>query len=162
MPQDGRRTGGRAIPWLFAGFFGVVIAANAVMVYLAVSSFTGLQTEDHYLRGLAYNRVLEADRAQRALGWQVAVDFRPTGARRGRIVAEARDAAGTPLADAVVVAHLVRPAASGHDMDVILTAGPEGTHAAEVELPLPGLWELQTRIVHRSGVYRLAQRISAP
>lgn len=162
MPHDASSKGGRTIPWLFAAFFAVVIVANAVMVYVAVSSFTGLQTEDHYLRGLAYNRVLEAERAQQALGWQVAVDFRPTGARRGRIVAHARDAAGAPLTDAVVVAHLIRPAESGHDMDVTLTAGPDGTHAAEVELPLPGLWEIQTQIVLHSDVYRLAQRISAP
>lgn len=161
MPHNGKR-GGRAIPWLFAGFFGVVILANAVMVYFAVASFTGLQTEDHYLRGLAYNRVLEADRAQQALGWEVAVEFRPTGARRGRIVAHARDAGGAPLADAVIVAHLVRPAQSGHDMDVTLTAGRDGVHAAEVELPLAGLWEIQTQITHRSGTYRTAQRISAP
>jgi len=162
MPQDRNGTAGRAIPWLFVAFFAVVIAANAVMVYFAIASFTGLQTENHYLRGLAYNRVLEAERAQKALGWQVAVDFRSTGARRGLIVAHVRDATGAPLADAAVVAHLIRPAEGGHDMDVALTAGPDGTHAAEVELPLPGLWEIQTQIVHRSDVYRMARRINAP
>jgi len=159
--QDGKRAG-RAIPWLFAGFFGVVILANAIMVYFALSSFTGLQAENHYLRGLAYNRVLEAERAQEALGWNVAVTFESTGPRRGRIVARVLDAAGAPLVDAEVVAHLVRPAESGHDMNVTLAAGRGGVHAADVELPLPGLWEIQTQIVHRSDVYRTAQRISAP
>lgn len=159
--HDGKRNG-RAIPWLFASFFGVVIAANATMVYFAVSSFTGLQTEDHYLRGLAYNRVLEAERAQRALGWEVAVEFEPTGGRRGRIVARARDAAGAPLIDAVIVAHLMRPAETGYDMDVALAAKRDGVYAGNVELPLPGLWEIQTQIMHRSGVYRTAKRISAP
>lgn len=164
MPRADERAdpGGRTIPWLFAGFFGVVILANAVMVYIAVTSFTGLQTRNHYLRGLAYNTVLEADRVQRALGWDVAVTFESTGPRRGRIVAHARDAAGAPLDGAAVIAHLVRPAESGHDMDIALAAGRDGIHAAEVELPLPGLWEIQIQIVHRSGVYRTAQRVSAP
>lgn len=159
--HDSKRDG-RVIPWLFAGFFGVVIMANATMVYFAVSSFTGLQTEDHYLRGLAYNRVLEAERAQQALGWEITVEFQSTGPLRGHIIVHARDAAGAPLGDATIVAHFVRPAESGYDMDIRLSAERDGVQTAEVELPLPGLWEIQTQIVHPSGVYRTARRISAP
>lgn len=152
----------RLVPWLIAAFFGVVVLANGAMVYLAVSSFTGLQTEGHYVRGLAYNRVLEAERAERALGWDVTVEFRQTGDRRGQIVARARDADGLPLDDAVVTARLVRPTQNGFDLQITLAAGRGGIYAADVELPLPGLWEIQTQIVHRSDVYRTAQRTVAP
>ncbi|UCH75254.1 MAG: FixH family protein [Rhodospirillales bacterium] len=153
---------GHWIPWLIVAGFGVVILANAAMIYLALSSFTGLQTEGSYLRGRDYNRVLAAERAERALGWDVTVDFESTGAKRGRIVTRMRDAAGDPLEDAVVVAHLVRPAQQGHDMDIALDATGAGTHAADVELPLPGLWEIQTQITHRFGSYRTVHRIVAP
>ncbi|MDH3229789.1 MAG: FixH family protein [Alphaproteobacteria bacterium] len=152
MPRD------RWIPWLIVAFFGIVVLANGVMVYLAVSSFTGLQTEGPYLRGLAYNRVLEAERAERALDWSVTVEFRPTGDRRGRIVARAQDAAGAPLVGAAVTARLVRPTQAGYDMQVTLAAESGGTYAADVELPLSGLWEIRTQIVHRSDVYRTAHR----
>jgi nitrogen fixation protein FixH len=156
VPRD------RWIPWLIVGFFGIVVLANGVMVYLAVSSFTGLQTEGPYTRGLEYNRVLEAERAERALGWNVTVKFEPTGDRRGHIVARARDAVGAPLDGAVVTAHLVRPTQHGYDMQVTLAAESGGIYAADVELPLSGLWEIQTQIVHRSDVYRTAQRTVAP
>ncbi len=156
------RRQGRWIPWLIVAFFGVVIAANGVMVYIATTTFTGLQTEGHYLKGLAYNRVIEAERAEQALGWQVTVRFESTGERRGRIVAHAEDAAGAPLADAVVVAHLVRPTQDGYDMSITLTSEDNGLYAAEIELPLPGLWEIQTQIVHPSGTYRTAQRRVTP
>ena len=152
----------RRIPWLIFAFFGVVIVANGVMVYIAVSSFTGLETEGPYNRGLAYNRVLEAERAERALGWNVSVAFEPNGDRRGRVVARARDAAGAPLEGAAVTARLVRPTQNGYDMQVTLAAEGGGIYAADIELPLPGLWEIQTQIVHRSDVYRTAQRTAAP
>ena len=163
-PPETDRDGPRDlwIPWLIAAFFGIVVLANGVMVYLAMSSFTGLQTEGPYNRGLAYNRVLEAERAERSLGWRVTVEFGPTGDRRGHIVVHARDAAGAPLDDAVVTARLVRPTQTGYDMQVTLAARNGGIYAADVELPLPGLWEIQTQIVHRSDVYRSAQRTVAP
>ncbi len=158
--RDGPRD--RWIPWLIAAFFGVVVLANGVMVYLATSSFTGLQTEGPYNRGLAYNRVIEAERAERALGWDVTVEFAPAGDRRGRIVARALDAAGAPLDAAAVTMRLVRPTQQGYDMQVTLAAEGGGIYAADVELPLPGLWEIQTQIVHRSDVYRTTQRTVAP
>jgi nitrogen fixation protein FixH len=157
---DGPR--GRWIPWLIVAFFGVVIVANGTMIYIAVSSFTGLQTENSYVRGLEYNQVLEAERAERALGWNVTVQFEPTGDRRGRIVARAQDAAGAPLDDAIVTARLVRPTQQGYDIQVTLAAESGAVYAANVELPLPGLWEIQTQITHRSEVYRTAQRTFAP
>ncbi len=160
IATDGPRD--RWIPWLIVGFFGIVIVANAVMVFFAMSSFTGLQTEGHYLRGLEYNRVLEAERAERALGWTVSVEFSSTGARRGRIAARVRDAAGAPVDGAAVTADLVRPARQGYDMRVTLAAKSGGIYAADVELPLSGLWEIQTQIVRRSDVYSTVTRTVAP
>ena len=150
------------IPWLIVAFFGFVVAANGIMVYIAMSSFTGLQTEGPYVRGLEYNQVLAAERAERALGWTVTVEFRPAGGGRGRIVARAQDAAGAPLDGAVVTVRLVRPTQDGYDMKVTLADESGGIYAADVELPLPGLWEIQTQIVHRSDTYRTAQRTAAP
>jgi nitrogen fixation protein FixH len=157
---DGPRD--RWIPWLIVWFFGIVIVANGVLVFFATSSFTGLQTEGHYLRGLAYNEVLEAERAERALGWSVSVEFSSTGARRGRIAARVRDAAGAPVDRAAVTADLVRPARHGDDMRVTLAAQGGGLYAADVELPLSGLWEIQTQIVRRSDAYSTVQRTVAP
>lgn len=158
--RDGRRD--RWIPWLIVGFFGIVVLANGVMVYLALASFTGLATDHAYLRGLAYNRVLAAERAEEALGWTVSVAFVPAGEGRGRIVAQATDAAGLPLEGADVVATLVRPTQEGYDMTVALAAEGGGIYAAGVELPLPGLWEIRTQIARRSDVFRTALRTLAP
>lgn len=163
-PVESRRDGPRDrwIPWMIVAFMGVVVAANGVMVYFATTSFTGLQTEDHYIRGLEYNRVLEAERAEQALGWTVTVEYSSTGVRRGLVVAHAQDGAGAPLDGAVVTARLVRPTQAGHDMVVALAGQGNGVYATEIELPLSGLWDIQTQIQHRSDIYHTAQRTLAP
>jgi len=42
---------GRLYPWIFVAAMGLVILVNAVMIWFAVHSFTGLATEDPYDKG---------------------------------------------------------------------------------------------------------------
>lgn len=150
------------IPWLFAAFFGIVLTVNGILAYLAVSTFTGLETTDYYRKGLAYNEVLDAQREQAALGWDVAFAFEPDGAQRGLLAVRATDRAGRPLDGATVTATLVRPTQAGYDMEVTLAQVGAGSYEAELELPLRGQWDIRTRIEHRSGAFRTVQRIVTP
>jgi nitrogen fixation protein FixH len=149
------------VPWLIVAGFAVVILVNGIMVYFAMASFTGLQTEGHYQRGLDYNEVLAGERARDALGWTVDLDFQETGDGRGRLSVQAADKAGNPLKDAGVMVRLARPVQAGYDMDVTLPAAGDGLYAAEVELPLRGQWDILARIRHPSGNYSTAKRIVA-
>lgn len=161
-PQERERSArDRWIPWSIVAGFAVVILVNGIMIYIAVASFTGLQTEEHYKRGLEYNRVLEADRAQEALGWTVGMDVEQIGERRVHVSLQASDSQGNPLNGANVNARLVRPVQAGHDMDVSLVAAGNGTYETDVELPLQGQWDILAQITHRSGSYRTAKRIVA-
>lgn len=154
---SGRRDD-RWIPWLFVGFFAVVLIANGTLAYLATASFTGLQTDDHYRKGLAYNRVLAAERAQSVLGWSVSVDFTVLGTRDGRLVVRATDRDGMPLEGAAVTARLIRPTQSGYDMEIDLAPAGGGAYTADLELPLRGQWDIRTQIAHRSGTHRAVKR----
>ena len=55
----------RWIPYAFLGFFAVVLLANGAMIWLAFATWTGLETEGAYQKGLAYNRTLAETEAQR-------------------------------------------------------------------------------------------------
>ncbi len=69
LPMTTERS--RWIPWAFLAFFAVVLLANGTMIWLAFATWTGLETEGAYQKGLAYNRTLEQAEAQAALGWRV-------------------------------------------------------------------------------------------
>lgn len=147
------------IPWLFVGFFGVVLSANLILAYVAVSSFTGLETDRYYQKGLEYNRVVAAERRQAALGWTVSVAFEPTGAQRGDLSVLAFDVDGNPLSGATVTAQLFRPTQAGYDKHITLNPAGAGIYKAEVELPLRGQWDIRTQIERRPDVYRTVERI---
>ena len=63
----------RWIPWAFAGGFAIVFAVNALMIYLAVSTFTGVTVTHAYERGRGYEAVLAEAARQDALGWRATV-----------------------------------------------------------------------------------------
>jgi nitrogen fixation protein FixH len=71
LDYDPRRS--RWIPWAFVGAFAVIIAVNLVLVYAALSTFTGVTTGRSYDRGRAYNAVLAEAARQDALGWRARV-----------------------------------------------------------------------------------------
>lgn len=152
----------RLIPWLFVLGFLVVILVNAVMVYVALGSFSGLVTDRPYDRGRAYNTTLEARAKQDALGWtaRFAIDAQGDGTQR--LLLEVTDREGAPIAGATVDATLVRPVERGHDRGAALSERGAGRYAGTVALDLPGLWE--ARIVVQRGTDRFAaiKRVMVP
>jgi nitrogen fixation protein FixH len=131
-----------------AGFL-VVIAVNGALVFFAEDTFSGLETESAYERGLNYNKALAAQAAQDQLGWryQAAISDEAGGQRTLRI--RMIDHNGRPLEDIKLEAHLIRPSNDGMDVSVTPQLTGDGTYVAEFALPAPGQWDL--RLVARRG-----------
>ena len=142
---------GRHVLYGLLAFFGVVAAANAVFIYLAIDSFTGLSTDNPYQRGVAYNETLEARSAQRALGWRAEVAFEEASYGRGVLHATLRDRNGVPLEDLQVKGQVRRPTHSGYDQDVVLARAADGVYAVELALPLRGQWDVRLTAEARDG-----------
>jgi nitrogen fixation protein FixH len=150
---------GRWIPWTFVGFFLVIFAVNGVLVWAALSSWTGLETTDSYERGLVYNRALKAEKEQVALGWRAGFGFDQTGARHGTLELRLQGRDATPVRGAKVDAEIVRPTTEGYDFDVALKEQAPGLYRAEIQAPLPGQWEARIAARARGETYRLSPRI---
>lgn len=140
---------GSWIPWIFVGGFGVVLVVNAIMVYVAATTWTGIAVNRAYDKGLTYNRNLEAAARQEALGWEATLAAEVTGALAGTVEVALRDAAGAPVHRADVVVAFERPTHEGHDFAVALAPSGAGTYTAPFAAPLPGLWDL--RLVATKG-----------
>lgn len=152
------RSGGW-IPWLFIGFFGLVLSANTVMIWLALSTWTGLETEDAYQKGLAYNRGLEAARVQAALGWRADLEVGQRGGGRATLALDLKDRTGNFIRAAEVRARFIRPTHQGHDVQTELIHQPDGIWRGEVTLGLAGVWDVEIGVVSRRGSYRLERRV---
>lgn len=141
------------IPWVFVGGMLVVVAVNAVMIYLALSTFTGLTTAQSYDRGRAYNRVLEEAARQEALGWTAQV-----AARGERLSVTVTDREGRAV-EGILAAELVRPI-EGTRVPLGATDPRAGFALPDLR---PGQWEFRGTLTDREGRHLdIRQRLLLP
>ncbi len=133
MKTDVKGTGGKLILLYFVAFFGVIIAVNVVFMYFAVTTFTGLVTEDPYEKGLAYNKVLEKAKAQPKLIQNAVYE---NGVLRWSL----SDEDNISLDSAAVTAQIMRPVKSGFDFEVKLEYKGGNIYEAKLDLPMHGAW----------------------
>jgi nitrogen fixation protein FixH len=129
--------------------FGIVVAVNGALIYFAQSSFSGLDTERPYERGLDYNRALSGAAAQAELGWRGEITLAAAPDGRHEIAVRFADGEARPIDGLSVTAFLRRPASAGMDQEVALQRQGNGRYAAEIALPALGQWDI--RVVARDG-----------
>jgi nitrogen fixation protein FixH len=147
---------GRWIPWVFVGGMALVVAVNAVFVWFAFSTFTGVTVPRAYERGRGYDQVLTEAARQDALGW------------RGDITLEAgvlrlamQDRAHQPL-HGRVEGVLQRPL-EGVEVPLGFTATGSGRFAARLEALRAGQWEARLTFFDEAGTaFDLRKRFILP
>lgn len=128
---------GRHVLFLMLGFFAVIIATDSFLVYKAISTFGGIETDDAYRKGLAYNDRIAEERAQAALGWTK--DAR-LDAERGELRLTVRDKNQKGISGLQITALFGRPATNTHDRTLKLTQIGDGEYMAIVGTIEPGSW----------------------
>ncbi|MDE1148070.1 MAG: FixH family protein [Azospirillaceae bacterium] len=162
LPSRGQPKPKRSlIPWIFVGCMGVVIVVNGILIYEAVNSWTGLATAKPYERGIEYNKVLEAQAQQDALGWTFDADIEPTAATAdgGVLTVRITDKDGQPLEGMSLDGRLVRPIDILPDVPLAFQDQGGGRYVAPVALPKHGQWELKMKAVKGTDWYHLTRRL---
>lgn len=153
-------------PWIFVGGMAVVIVVNAVLVAFAVGTFPGIETTDHYRKGLAYNDAIAAAREQDARGWRMDLEFTPRADRntppRGELLVTLVDRDGNALRNLNVEATLFRPTHEGFDQTLDLVSRGGGQYAGDVTFPLSGQWEARVRAHGEGDSFLMNRRITVP
>ncbi|MFM2148444.1 MAG: hypothetical protein RLZZ187_750 [Pseudomonadota bacterium] len=144
------------IPWVFVGGMALVVLVNLVLVYAALSTFTGVTTGQSYDRGRSYNQVLTEAARQDALGWaaQVTLD--------GRVLTvTVRDRDGLPLGGRIE-GLLLRPL-EGAELRLDFAAAGPGRFIAFADLPAAGQWEARLTLTGaRDQRLDIRQRLVVP
>lgn len=155
-----RRITGRTVLLSLIAFFGVIFAANAAMIWLAMASWNGVETQSAYRDGASYPRELAAAEAQASRHWQVAAEMARSG-EGVEIAVTLRDGDARPLSGLVVSARLERPSHDREDVTLVLNEGEVGAYRGRVARLAAGNWHLMLD-AGRGGerLFRSVNRIS--
>ena len=129
-PKD---SSGKLILLYFVMFFGFIATMDGIFVYIAISTQTGVVTDQAYERGLAFNETLAKAQSQPLLNQTANYE---SGVLRWKL----SRADSTPLNSAVVSARIIRPIQDGYDHDVTLDYMENGIYETRLDLPLQGNW----------------------
>jgi len=148
-----RFTGWHMLAIMFA-MFGTIIAVNVIMATYAVRTFGGTVVDNSYVASQEFNRWLDEARAQKKLGWSVAVSG--DAGHRAEIVVHAPTG---PLTDAEVGAVATHPLGRQAQRNVAFVA-TAGRYVSREALP-PGRWLLRIRVAHGGHVALFDDEIQA-
>lgn len=148
------------IPWFFVSFFVVLSGLMAGFAWLATSTERGVVSAHAYQNGLAYNRTIEKQRAQDALGWTSDLKIEKQPSQNAHIHFKLADKNNKPLAHAQVQFMLIRPTQAGHDITLALKEDAPGSYFGEAPVPLKGLWEARITVKYDEYTYQAGQRVT--
>lgn len=151
---------GRMVLTIFIGFFLLVFLANGIMTFVAIDTFSGVETQDAYRKGRDYNDTLQESRNQAALSWQASLNAVSLGDNRLAIGVDVFGKEGTALRGAAVELTLLRPTVKGMDVVVTLPETSPGIFASEIVVPAAGNWKALVTVTSASGdTYRLEKKL---
>ncbi len=145
----------RYIPWLIVGFFVVIAGVLSTFVYLAVTTYRGVVTEQAYEKGVAYNDIIARAEGQDKKGWlsSIEVDGR-------RIVFTLRDQRRDTIKVDAVDLVMFRPTQDGMDRVYTMQMQTNGSYVADVsDLPATGIWEVRITAQAQQGAYQTSKRV---
>jgi len=148
---------GRTVLLYFVSFFGVIFAMNFYMVRVAISSFSGVETESAYKAGLTFKNDVAAAHAQDALHWTV--DAAVQHGEAPAIVVTARDAQGQALTGLSPEIRLAHPTDKRRDVALEFVELSPGRFRSLTPMP-EGQWDLVIGLKREAEtVFRSKSRI---
>lgn len=131
--KQSRPLTGRKVLAIALGAFGVIIAANLVLAFYAVQTFSGVVVSNSYVSSQSFDARRSA---QEALGWELALDYAD-----GALTLGLTDAQGRTLRPELIEATVGRPTTLREDRALALVETPGG-YGAAVDLPA-GAWRVE-------------------
>ena len=125
--------------WLIVSIPATAVVMGAIMLYLAVSTYDGLVTDDYYQKGLQINRSMERDERAEAYGLSSLMTLDGSGGAV-EILLEGGPAFAAPEILNLRLFHATRP---GLDMHIRLRRLGDARYVASVAKLASGRWYVQ-------------------
>jgi nitrogen fixation protein FixH len=138
-----------AIVALLAGSAG----ANIGFMLIASRDASFAVEPDYYRKAVNWDRTMEQQRVNGALGWTAAAALERTGRGQARLAVRLLDRTGAPVDGASVEVEGFASARAGNRLAARLAATGDGQYAAALPAGRPGLWEIRLRATRGGDVF---------
>lgn len=145
---------GRKVLWVILGFFATFATVDALFVYMAAKTHTGVVSTRAYEVGIKYNDTIKAADAQSDLNWDGSITL--VG---NRLEYALLGEGGEPIIDATVTAEITRPTQKGLDFKAELQETAAGIYSSNINFPLDGQWDVRVYVEWQSKTYQQSSRI---
>jgi nitrogen fixation protein FixH len=152
MEQSIKNPKDKYILLYFVLFFSTIIILDSIFIYLAVSTQTGLVTDQAYERGLDFNKTLSIAENQPNISQTFLY-------QDGKLIWEIAEKSGKPIDNAIVSANVIRPVIEGYDFYIEFKHVKNGLYQASPDFPLKGLWRLKLQCKWGDKQYQSSQEI---
>ena len=122
------------------------------MLWLAITSYDGLVSDDYYKQGLAINQVLRRDERAAELGYKAHASVSEDGSLVRVLVLGAPGESVPGALPPALQLRLAHPTRAGLDQVAVLVAASPGQYEAKVTPPGIGRWHVSIE----DGAWRLA------
>lgn len=140
---------GKHVFWYFVIFFGIIIVVNAIMMTLAIRTHSGVVTDHAYEKGLAYNKVVEAEQKQQELQWNAEINY-----KNGILYFILKDDTGIDITPDKSTASFTRPTETGMDFTQELTRS-----GVAVPFPAKGVWDVRVDAIVGEQKFQQSKRM---
>jgi nitrogen fixation protein FixH len=143
--EDARPVTGKTVLLWMIAFFGIIAAANAVLIRAAATTFGGVETENAYKAGLNFGRDIAAARAQDQLHWRVdgKIDLDQDGVATANLTVN--DASNRSLDGLEIKGRLAHPTNRKLDRIFVIDRVSAGRYRGSVDAT-PGQWDFIVEI----------------
>jgi nitrogen fixation protein FixH len=154
-----RELTGRHVLYTLFVFFGVIFAANIILVYKAVSTFNGAEA-NAYSQGIHYNERIAFQKRQDELHWTHKVEF----GENDIVKVIFTDKANAPVSGLTLTGDIGRPASSRFNQQLAFKESAPGIYIASPKALEHGNWVVSVdaskgQEQSEQAVYRLKERI---
>lgn len=158
--DQGFRLTGKKVLFILIAFFSVIAAVNGVMAYVAINTFSGLQTQRPYETGVKFNDAIAQARLQDNQHWKVDTHVERASNGAVNLTIALADRQGAAIADSELNVKLVSPVDSRRDARFVLTADGPGRYHGAAEATA-GQWDLVIEAKRsQDAVFRSVSRVT--
>lgn len=150
---------GRTVILGFVLFFAVLIGVQAAFITIAVSTHTGLVSQQPYRKGLNYGERIAVSREQKERQWSEEVRL---SENKKSLIFALRDRAGQPVRFLNLTAVLSRPVHKNEDQTLKFTETSDGLYTAPLTYKDPGAFVVDLEARRRSDgdpIWRTRRRV---